>query len=150
MHLIIKVFFVAKLILVFASAGVSAVQAPASEQVSVLAAEAREAEQIHDYARAVEAYKKLVRLVPASGELYSNLGIAYHMRGEFEFARQSFEKALSLESQLVAPKVFLGIEYELQSRPEKAIEYLSKAVGENPADPLARKWLAQGYFDRGE
>src|SRR5260370_38229574 len=98
MHLIIKVFFVAKLTLVFASAGVSASQTPASEQVSGLAAEAREAEQIHDYARAVEAYKKLVRLVPASGQLYSNLGIPYTMRGGFEFARQSLWKALSLES----------------------------------------------------
>jgi tetratricopeptide (TPR) repeat protein len=135
------------LLFLCATLAAHAAQQAASNETKRLAEIARAAEQNHDYSKAADAYKRLIHLVGPSGELYSNLGLAYHMAGEHEDARQAFEKALTLKSRLTVPNLFLGIEYQLLSRPEKSIPYLLKATQEAPDDPLPHKKLAESLME---
>src|SRR5438132_524549 len=71
---------------------------------------ARTAQAAQDFTRAAEEYKKALSLSPAdAGEIYQNLGLVYHLQFKYQEAIQSFEKALSLQPNLWASHLFLGI-----------------------------------------
>lgn len=110
-----------------------------------LAAEARAAQARGDFAAAVKDYAELARLNPGVAEIYSNLGIAYYFDGRRAEAIHAFDQALKLKPNLTAALVFSGIaHYDLSNIPEARL-MLRRAVGLNPADPLAQTWL--GYCD---
>src|SRR5437016_1253350 len=132
---------------VLCSADSLGMQNPSHNEISDLAAAAQQAQQRYEYSKAIELYQRAIHLSPGTAELYSNLGIAYHMAGQLQDARVAFEKALFLKGNLTVPKLFLGIEYCQASQPKKAISYLRKAVSEDPHDPVAQRWLAQSYYD---
>lgn len=134
------------LLLLCAPFAAQAAKQASSNEIQYWAETARGAEQKHDYLKAADAYKHLIHIVGPKGELYSNLGIAYHLAGHLEDACQAFEKALSLNSRLVVPNLFLGIDYQLLSRPDKSIPYLLKATQDAPDDPLPHKRLAESFM----
>ena len=104
---------------------------------------AQRAQARQDCHAAAAEYNAALRLLPASGELQSNLGIALYCDGQILPAITAFKKALEVKPDLVAPHLFLGIaEYHL-SDSTTAEKELTEAVRLSPADPTANLWL--GY-----
>jgi tetratricopeptide (TPR) repeat protein len=104
---------------------------------------AKQAEQVRDYARAAEEYKKLLSLRPQSAEICQNLGLVYHLQNKFQEAIPVFERALALQPNLWGTSLFLGIDYYKTNQFAKALPALERALRTNPkdAETEARFWL---------
>src|SRR5438093_10396606 len=71
---------------------------------------ARRAQAAQDLNKAVEEYRKALSLKPVgAAEIYQNLGLVYHLQFTYQDAIKSFEKALSLQPNLWASHLFMGI-----------------------------------------
>ncbi len=135
-----------------------AVQVLAAQQPGVLdrhLAAAQDAQAHTDCHTASHEYEAAVRLMPASGELRTNLGIALYCDGQFQPAERALRMALRLAPTLAAPHLFLGLaSYHLADFPAAHRE-LTVFLKHSPDDATANLWLgytlvAQGSFDIAE
>ncbi len=106
---------------------------------------ARQAQERGDYAHAAREWEAIVQRAPGMAEAHSNLGMIYHLSGEYGAAIEAFRRALHINPELVTPSLFLGIDYYLTSRIEEAIEQLRRALALDPKSTVARKWLGMSY-----
>lgn len=104
---------------------------------------------------AAQEYEAAVPLMPASGELRTNLGIALYCDQQFQEAVKSLYAALHLAPALAPPHLFLGLaSYHLGDFPI-AHKELTLFLAQAPEDPTANLWLgytfvAQGQFEAAE
>ena len=105
---------------------------------------ARKAQAAQDFTLAVEEYRKALSLKPVgAAEIYQNLGLVYHLQFKYQDAIQSFEKALSLQPNLWASHLFLGIGLYKTNQFSRALSPMRKALELDPknAELEGRFWL---------
>ncbi len=94
---------------------------------------------------AAREYGAAVRLLPASGELRANEGIALYCDGQTEAAIAALQRAEALKASLVAPHLFLGLAWHRLAEYANSARELEIAVRLNQADPTAHLWLGYTY-----
>ncbi len=105
------------------------------------------------YEDAIEKFKRVVSLDPASVRGYDNLGLSYDMMGENEEARTAFAKAVELNRKLLRPSPWpphdLGY-LQLRLRQFAAAEQnLREALKYDPKFALAHYHLARVLENQG-
>ena len=106
---------------------------------------AQRAQARQDCPTAAREYGAAVRLLPSSAELWSNEGVALYCAADLPSATAAFTKARSLNAQLFAPHLFLGLAASRQGETNEAIAELKSALRVNPSDPTAHLWLGYTY-----
>jgi tetratricopeptide (TPR) repeat protein len=120
-------------------------QPDVGDPLNDLLAQARVAQSNDDFVTAEQAYQHAVRLRPDIPELWANLGLMQHQTGEKTSAMASFRKALALNSKLLVPNLFLGIDLVDTRSPAEAVPYLLTAEKLRPADVQAPLALGRAY-----
>ena len=138
----------AKVILLFASAGLAALLAQQESDLARIHREAYEAQQAGDYERAVKNYEQLVALRPDIAEAHANLGYLYRLLGRREQALGAFARAVQLKPGLPGPHLYLGILFFESGRHEEALQPLKKALALKPSDPQVNRYLGYVYHAR--
>ena len=110
---------------------------------------AQQAEAGQDFAAAVQEYEWIVRRVPDSAEVESNLGVALYFNNQHEQAAAACRRAIALKLNLYTPHLFLGLALAQLSHSDKAVLELEKATQINAQDPLAHEWLGYEYMAVG-
>lgn len=106
---------------------------------------AQDAERRNDFPTAVHEYRLLVRMLPNSAEVQSNLGVALYFDHELRPAIAAFHKAITINPSLMAPHLFSGLAWYQLSNPDFAVPELEAAVRINGKDPIAHAWLGYAY-----
>ena len=114
-----------------------------------LAARAEEAQHHGDYRAAAQIYQEMLKAKPDSPEVRANLGMMYHLLGEYAAAIPEFRTALQEEPGLFVPNLFLGLDLLQVDKPREAIPYLDRAHELNPHDGNAVLGLAGAYTKLG-
>ncbi len=88
-------------------------------------------------------------LTSASPEAYKHyvLGLENFLKGLNEEAEASLERALSIDSTFALPYMRLGMLNAFQSRPQKAAQYIAKALQYQAKLPVREKSLLDVYAD---
>ena len=100
----------------------------------------------HDFAGALEHYKKAIELFPSFAEAYFVLGGVYLEQGSLKLAEDCFAKAVSIESRLANAQLALGLTRNLMGRTKEAEPPLLRAVELDPKNPDAHFELAKNQF----
>jgi Flp pilus assembly protein TadD len=98
-----------------------------------------------EYGKAEAAFKEAIRLAPESEVGYNNLGRLYFVRGRYEEAAESFEKAAELQPSAGIYRN-LGASYARLGRYERAVVALRRAIAINPEDAEAYRDLGVVYI----
>jgi tetratricopeptide (TPR) repeat protein len=122
------------------------------DQASVVAhfQAAQEATQAGNIEQAVKEYKTVLQLDPTVIEARVNLGLAYHMLGQYDLAVGELSQALRERPNLLGPNIVLGIDYLKLGSPAKAIIPLTQALTLEPSNREARRALAACYLARDD
>jgi tetratricopeptide (TPR) repeat protein len=120
-----------------------------SQSPQELAAAAAAAMNARDYSKAEDCYRRLAKLVPDSGELSSNLGLAFYFQNKFDNAQTAFWSALKRKPDLYVPNFFLGRIYFDRSEYRAALPLLEAAWRSQPAQQDARRLLAAALVGLG-
>ncbi len=104
---------------------------------------------------AAEEYEAAVHLMPSSGELRANLGIALYCDQQYQAAAQALRTALRLSPTLAAPHLFLGLASYPLADLTVANKQLALFLQQSPQDPTAHLWLgytlvAQAQYEAAE
>ena len=106
---------------------------------------AQQAQAAQDCHTAAREYGLAARMMPKSGELSSNYGVALYCDGQLTPAVAAFRRALMLNPALAAPHLFLGLgAYRVGDHAEAARE-LQTLLRLNPSDKVAHLWLGYTY-----
>lgn len=139
---------VAKLILVAGMAAPLLAQTASEDQIAAHAQAAQQAERKNDFATAVREFQLVVKAMPKSAEMQSNLGVALYFDHQLPEAIAVFHKAMALNPALLPPHLFSGLAWQRLSNPDAAAPQLEKAVSINPSDVIAHTWLGYAYLDQ--
>jgi len=120
--------------------------ASVDKEVGSLAQEAERDFTNRDYVSAAKKYERLVALEPGSVGALNNLGISYHMMGEFRQAVQVLQRALRLDPELVTANLILGIDYVQLNEADQAIPHLERVLQRDRTNRDALLALASSYF----
>jgi tetratricopeptide (TPR) repeat protein len=85
-----------------------------------------------EFAKAIQAYQKVIELDPAYVEAYNNLGIIYQMTGDVDRAFGAYQRATEINPRYEKGYNNLGILLLLKGRDEEALEAFRKALAINP------------------
>src|SRR5262249_42756161 len=69
---------------------------------------AQDAQRRGDYQSAAATYQQVLKLRPHSAEARTNLGVMYHLLGDYRQAASQFDLALREKPELFAANLFLG------------------------------------------
>ncbi len=111
-------------------------------------AAARAAQSHADCHTAAQEYHAAARLLPSSGELRTNEGIALYCDRQFPAARTTLDTALQLNRALPVPHLFLGFMAYHAGDMNHAARELKIYLDSKPDDPTAHLWL--GYTLAGQ
>ena len=94
------------------------------------------------HAEAVAALERAVLLSPTQPRFFNELGIAYRGNGQFEKAREAYERALTLDAHYAAALLNLGILHDLYlGNGAKALELYDRYLAQTQsADATVTKW----------
>jgi Flp pilus assembly protein TadD len=101
------------------------------------------------YQQAVAEYLRCIELAPANGDAYRRLGMAYRGNDQPEQALAAHRRAIQVDSKYWRNFEALGNFHLRRGEYSEAVESLSGAVERAPAEPGARRLLAQAYSDLG-
>ncbi len=113
---------------------------------AALSAEAKRAMESRQYARAAEAYEKLITAMPAVAGFRLNLGLARFSEGNYPAARTAFESAVKLDANAGPAWMMLGLAERKLGDAAKAAPALERAVAALPSNSIARLELADTYL----
>ncbi len=102
-----------------------------------------------DGAAATWAFSQALRLAPAGGQTYFNLGVALQMKGDVDEAVLAYQRALVLQPDLASACFNLGVLSQQQGRTEAAIAAYRQALALSPRDASAYKNLGEVLFASG-
>ncbi len=133
---------------------VSAAGAPAGQtSEAAVASHFRSAQQAirgGDINTGIKEYKTVLRLDPTLIEARVNLGLAYHMLGEYDLAVTELSRALHGQPKVLGANIILGVDYLKIGSPEKAIAPLTEALAIEPSNLQARRALGACYLAEGD
>ena len=112
-------------------------------RLGTLIQQAQTAQKRGDYQGAADAYLKVLELQPHLAEVRTNLGLMYHLLGEYTKAADQFELALRDKPDLFVPNLFLGLDLLELHSPQGALRYLDRAQHLNPQDQQTVMGLAR-------
>jgi tetratricopeptide (TPR) repeat protein len=95
---------------------------------------------------AVADFQKALRLEPQFVEAKINLGLSYHLLGDYHQASAELAEGLRSRPDLPGPHLILGIDYLKLGLPSKAIPVLEEALRQDSANREAQETLAQCYL----
>jgi tetratricopeptide (TPR) repeat protein len=124
--------------------------ANSQETLENLYARAQQAQRGGDYRAAAEIYQAILKLKPHFAEVRANLGMMYHLLGQYAAAIPEFRTALQEDPQLFVPNLFLGLDLLQVEKPREAVPYLERAHNLNPRDANAVLGLGQAYTKLGD
>jgi len=96
------------------------------------------------------AYKEILTKVPDIPEVYQNLGYVYTRKKDWTNAVASYEKALELRPGSTDVTTALARAYHDSGNPQKAMDLMTKAAGENPQDAKAQFNKGVFLFNAGQ
>ena len=103
-------------------------------------------EQAEKPKKAIEAYRKAIKLNPGNAEVHYLLGTVYLKENKGKLAKQALEKAASLDDSKAKYHAFLGFTYfNLLKEPRKAVLQMKKAVQLEPENYQYQFALAVFY-----
>jgi tetratricopeptide (TPR) repeat protein len=101
----------------------------------------------NDDKKAMEEYRAAIALKPTVPNLHYSLGHLLWKNLQTGESRTEFEKELELNPRHVGALHDLGNTYLLEHQPEKAVEYLKRALAIDPSDPDLHRDLGTGYTE---
>jgi len=119
-------------------------------EVAVHAAAAKEAESRNDFPKAVEQYSLVVKAMPSSAEMQSNLGVVLYFAGDKQRSLEVFERAMQIDPNLLVPHLFSGFALFQLSQPARSAQQLERAIHLRGGDPMAHLWLGYAYLSLGK
>jgi tetratricopeptide (TPR) repeat protein len=103
------------------------------------------------FEEAVAAFQQCLKLEPKHVKAEDNLGLAYQALGRRDDALQAYRNAIDWQTAVrtknPGPFINLGGLLIETDQPEKAIEYLQKAIEIAPDDSKAHQQLGKAYFN---
>ena len=106
------------------------------------------------YRRAINTYKKALRLTPKSASIHSNLGTAYFARKKYKQAFEAYQTALSLDPEVFEHRSTYGVMLQERTVEERAKfhYYLARTYAKAGQLELAlnyiRKALEEGFKEK--
>jgi type IV pilus biogenesis/stability protein PilW len=106
-----------------------------------------------DYAKAIQAYQKVIEIDPGYAEAHNNLGIIYQEAGDYDSALSSYQKAIEINPKYEKALNNLGVLLYLKGRYEESIQAFQKALTFNANNiesyiNLGILFKKQGQVDR--
>ena len=98
-----------------------------------------------EFEKAIEAYKKAIKIDPDSDGAHHNIGLAYHNLGKFEKAIEAYKKAIEINPNNDGAYSGMGGAYYNLGKFEKAIEAYKKAIEINPNNDGAYSSMGLAY-----
>jgi tetratricopeptide (TPR) repeat protein len=83
---------------------------------------------------------ELATLNPADASAHYNLGLIHQSRGEFDAARERFERAVQIDPEEIDASYQLGRIARAQQRYADAIQHFERVVATNPAHAQYEVW----------
>ncbi|MDA2938701.1 tetratricopeptide repeat protein [Acidobacteria bacterium AH-259-A15] len=102
-----------------------------------------------EFGKALEHFRKAIRLHPQFFQAYNNLGGIYLRMGNLSEAETAFSKAIEINPSSAAAQKNLGYLYLMTNRAQEAIEPLSKASLLNPTDVDTDGFLGEALYQVG-
>ena len=103
----------------------------------------------HDTQGARRNLEEAVRIAPKYVAAWNALGVLDYQQGHFDEAEANFRRAIAAEPAAFDPQVNLGGVLLNLNRPEDALPFNQKAVGERPNDALTNAQLGMNYVALG-
>jgi tetratricopeptide (TPR) repeat protein len=95
--------------------------------------EARGAEALQQFPKAIEEYELILKRYPtAVPEVYQNLGLVYYLVRQYDDAIRVFERGIRLKPAMAGARLFLGSSYLIKERPQDALPHLQYAYKAQP------------------
>jgi tetratricopeptide (TPR) repeat protein len=97
--------------------------------------------------KAMDEYRVAVTMKPSVPNLHYSLGHLLWKDLKTDEARAQFEAELAINPRHAGALHDLGNTYLLEHQPERALEYLTRALAADPGDPDIHRDLGTGYAD---
>jgi tetratricopeptide (TPR) repeat protein len=106
---------------------------------------------LRDFPRAIEAYKRALRLNPDFAYVHNNLGSSYFLQGHFDSAIEAFKAAISLDEGNIRYHNNLGLVYAKKGLYDQAVNEFMAGRDEAGAHYKLAQVLSQmREYDRAE
>ena len=103
------------------------------------------------FEEAIVAFQRCLKLDDKHVKAEDNLGLSYQALGRLDDALQAYRNAIDWQSDAKVknpgPFIDIGGLFLETNQPEKAVEYLQKALEIAPDDPKAHQQLGKAYFN---
>ncbi|HSL98219.1 MAG TPA: tetratricopeptide repeat protein [Candidatus Deferrimicrobiaceae bacterium] len=99
--------------------------------------------QRRHHAQAAVVLERAARAEPGKGSILEPLGRAYHLSGQYERARETFERLLDVDPSAHWAHFALAASLRKLDRPAEARTHLRLAVALSPGSALYRRALAR-------
>ncbi len=110
----------------------------------------QEALRENDMKKAIEIYETLVKKYPKSSEAHEELGLIYYEADKYKLALEYLEQADKLDIPNANRYDKLSLVSLVNHNPEKAIDYLQKAIELSPGRRMLQANLIQAYVFAGQ
>jgi arylsulfatase A-like enzyme/Tfp pilus assembly protein PilF len=102
--------------------------------------------------KGIEIFQKALSLIDFDPMVWNYLGFAYWQKGEEEKALELYGQSLTLDPGFAMTNAFMGIlrlskfsRTKVRTDYDQSMEYLKKAIENDPSLAIAYKWLGTGY-----
>jgi len=99
----------------------------------------------NQFDKAVENYKKAIKINPNYAQAYNNLGTVFHQSDKINEAIDNYKKAISLNSDFAEAFCNLGNAIRELNKPTDALPYIKKAIKIKPDYAEAYNSLGETY-----
>jgi type IV pilus assembly protein PilF len=108
--------------------------------------------RLRQWDQAIDCFQKAVEdiLYRTPHFAYNNLGLAYHMKGQYQKAIESYKKALKFSPGYSPARVNLGLTLERIDRWEDAMDAYKTAISFDSTYPPAHFYLGRLYLNRNK
>jgi len=103
-----------------------------------------------EYKKAIEYFKRALRLNPKYAVAFNNLGAAYAKQGIFDIALDCYKKATNIDPNYATAFNNTGVAFYRMSYLEKAVEFFERAIEANPRYDRAYNYKVIVLIKKGE
>lgn len=121
-----------------------------AQSVEDLYAQAKAAQAKGDLNGAIHKYEEILKVEPALGAAYNNLGALYFRQRDYAKAATILEQGLKVDPSMNSATALLGISLFEMGDLKRAAPRLEAAVRANPQDANARLYLAKALMKLNE